>query len=160
MALPAYMGDLATRAAKSLRLTWSGHLKRAEPRGYRTPAALDSDVHVTLGRQWALQQPASRRSQGTVLQLVAAADVSMDWKDSLMPGPLGVRLLVMTLLYWGACIEPTATSEMATWARLASDFVDVLDVLARKGGQYKAEPSDDTMDTKRKRCGHQCYLVV
>lgn len=75
----------------------------------------------------------------------------MDWEGRLTPGPNGVRLLVVTLLCWGAELESNdkSTFERAEWNRLAQDFADVFDVLAAQAGPYNAPVAAQGVSEKR-----------
>ncbi|KZV64554.1 hypothetical protein PENSPDRAFT_690645 [Peniophora sp. CONT] len=132
--VPAYTNDLLRKLAGGnlTRVAWA---VRARSGQKRTGALLDEDVGKSLASQWALQQPEARRDEDQ--QLKCAAVASMSWDGRLCAGILGVRLLVVTLLCWGANV--TDEAEMHEWDRLAIDFIDVLQVLGDQAGEYVAE---------------------
>lgn len=107
------------------------------PGAIRSPALLDHDVGDSLSRQWVRQQPNARRGRNGDA-LTVSPDIGMDWEGRLAPGASGVRLLVLTLLCWGAVVDEEAQSERALWNRLAEDFTDVFNVLAAQAGPYEA----------------------
>ncbi|VDC00084.1 unnamed protein product [Peniophora sp. CBMAI 1063] len=143
-ALPAYTVSQSLRKDPA-RMTWH---KRTLPGIKRSAARMDLDVGHSLTRQWAYQQADCRRDKEGVL--IRAADSSMDWEGRLPAGAHGARLLVLTLLCWGAEIERDADSEKTEWNKLARDFADVLSVLAVQAGPYKA-PAVKSSDNTGKR---------
>ncbi|VDB94338.1 unnamed protein product [Peniophora sp. CBMAI 1063] len=135
---PKFAPDLLRKLAGGAltRISWPS---RATKDKARTGAQLDEDVGVLLAEQWALQQPAARRDgEG---RIVVAASKDMDWGDRLCGGLSGVRVLVVTLLGWGANL--TSIAESREWKRLAVDFVDVLDILRDKAGPFVEEDGDE-----------------
>lgn len=130
--LPEYTASLQSKKREA-RMTWG---KIVRPGEDRKPAQLDLDVGVSLARQWAQQQADARRDGEGVLE--CAANAHMDWQGRLAPGASGVRLLVLTLLCWGAELNENALSERAEWNMLARDFADVLNILAAQAGPYQA----------------------
>lgn len=143
---PEYTLFLQTKP-NATRATWN---KTAKANEKRSAASLDHDVGVSLARQWAYQQPKSRRAGGITLE--RAADMSMDWRGWLAPGPFGVRLLLLTLLCWGSGLDQNADADRAAWNRLARDFGDVLNVLAARAGPYDDSITEPTAQVEgRKR---------
>ena len=141
---PAYVSDLV---GKQTRTAWS---KRANGEKARTKAQLDEDINLSLPREWAAQQPAGRRSEAGVL--MEEANLGMDWADRLPAGADGVRLLIVPLLSWGCDIKDNKrTEEAGDWERLAQDVVEVLDVLAARGGEYEPPAPAPGGDSEGKR---------
>lgn len=124
--LPAYMAKFRNSGRWAAR--WH---KRALPGKTRTPAALDSDVNVTLPRQWALLQPAARLD--SQMRITVPAHASMAWSSNFAPGVCGVRLLVVTLLNWGANTVGSQ-DEQREWCSVAADVAQVLRILAQQAG--------------------------
>ncbi|VDB86124.1 unnamed protein product [Peniophora sp. CBMAI 1063] len=124
-----YILDLIGTKSKTI---WS---ERAADKT-RRKTELDYDVDRSLPRQWVSQQPAERRGVGETLVLSAGETAS--WNDHLPAGADGVRLLVVTLLSWGWDIrENERKNEVEGWERLARDYVEVLEVLADRSGQFQ-----------------------
>ncbi|VDB87022.1 unnamed protein product [Peniophora sp. CBMAI 1063] len=136
---PEYVASLQQKSiAKITRVTWS---KMAQPGMRRMPAELDVDVGVSLAQQWIHQQPDARRTGDG--RLSNEAHTEMNWEKRLTPGPLGVRLLVQTLLCWGSKIDTEARLERVEWEKLARDFADVMALLACQAGPYEMPATDE-----------------
>ncbi|VDC00469.1 unnamed protein product [Peniophora sp. CBMAI 1063] len=147
---PEYTASLQNRGpSNQTRMTW--HKKVPSGVG-RKPAQLDQNIGSLLGKQWAYQQAdARRRDDGT---LYLKAHPGMDWCKRLTPGLYGVRLLVLTLLCWGAEIDSEAKGERMDWINLAKDFVDVLNVLTSQARPYQlteAELERAQGDTEKRK---------
>lgn len=140
---PAYVESLRRKnMTKGLKAAWN---RMVSPGESRTPAMLDLDVGVSLAKQWVHQQPDARQMSNGTLEI--GADASMNWHGRLAPGACGVRILVQTLLCWGAELDEEAASERSEWEKLARDMADVLNVLAEQAGSYQA-PVAGTMPAK------------
>ncbi|VDB98552.1 unnamed protein product [Peniophora sp. CBMAI 1063] len=124
--LPEYMASFSDR---SWAARWH---KRALPGTARTRAALDSDVHITLPRQWAMLQPAVRLDSEQRISQPALA--SMAWSPDFAPGESGIRVLVVTLLNWGSHAAGKQ-DEQKEWRAVAADVAAVLRILAEKTGE-------------------------
>lgn len=128
--VPDYLKTFAA-SGRAWAARWN---KRAGPGVRRTPAALDSNVNVTLPRLWAAIQPQERRDTNGCIAIRALP--SMRWSSDVAPGLDGVRTLVVTLLNWGANAGP-ATDERLQWRCVAADVAQVLRIVANKAGQPK-----------------------
>ncbi|VDB87207.1 unnamed protein product [Peniophora sp. CBMAI 1063] len=144
--LPAYTVDLL-RKCMSGKLTKPMWAKRTLPDEARKSAALDANIDVSFVRQWVLLQPPSRRNGNHGLSRLA--DEGMEWEGRLPGGVAGVRVLVVTLLCWGANI--TTMAEAKIWERVALDFIEVLNVLQNLAGAYEESVADSTPDGRPKR---------
>ncbi|VDB95708.1 unnamed protein product [Peniophora sp. CBMAI 1063] len=119
---PRYMEGLQWRGFAS---RWNDRAKEGE---VRTPAKLDTDVNITLPRQWALFQPLERLDD--MKRIVIAAHRDMDWKNALAPGLDGVRLFIVTTLIWAWNVR--GHEERTQWSYLATDIVQVLRILVEQ----------------------------
>ncbi|KZV59500.1 hypothetical protein PENSPDRAFT_695081 [Peniophora sp. CONT] len=128
--LPEYVVGFM-RSPRNGTARW--HKRSLDQNKKRTSAMIDFDVAETLPHQWAMLQPDERRDDAG--KIIAPARASLTWPpNTICAGEEGIRILVVTLLSWGSCVEGGNRGEVEEWTRTAVDVAAVLDIVAAKQG--------------------------